>query len=108
MADDETSSDSYGIIILVYVCCGLIILWLVWAITQFSVLPAFIVAQNRNDVLIPMCPVAISSSVGLSYLIPVVLLLAPIVLLLAPRRITLGLSQNIWVRILCYLWIKIG
>lgn len=77
-----------------------------WFLTNCTVLPAFIIAQNRNKVSIPMCPDVISSNIGLSYL-PTAMLFT-----LEFFRLFYYEAEKVWVEIpsilvidLCSIWI---
>jgi len=47
-----------------------------WFMTLCTVVPAFILAQRRNNIKIPICPEVLSSRVGLSYLVPAIMLVS--------------------------------
>merc|ERR1719427_2318294 len=82
----ESNSGTYDGGFFGELCVGFQTAWYLWLITLYFLCPAFIVAQNRNCVIIPMCPNLISSSVGLSYLIPFVLLPIPILIGIFARK----------------------
>jgi len=71
-SEDEESSQSKNTFSVEMICSASIYAILTWFVilyyTFFFLLPAFILAQNRNSVIIPIFPEVFSSSVGLAYL----------------------------------------